>query len=208
MAADLPAPTPSDPLRGGHEYPQVPAATATLGMWLFLIALFMLFASAMLAYIFIRLAGSRSPSRGFIHLPRLLWLSTVLVIGVSFALARSLRYLRIERQADFRRWITIALVLGAGFLIVQAPAMALLLAEHRTQAPTTGVFLYGLVFVLVLLHALHVVGGMVALVRVAVRGRHGVYDHEHYLPVRHTAMYWHFLDAIWITMFVTFLATA
>src|SRR6185312_764499 len=144
----------------GH-YPQVPAAAATFGLWLFLIALFMLFAAAMFAYAFIRLAGKKSPPPGAIHLPGLLWLSTVLVIGVSFALARSLRYLRIERQAKFRRWIRISLVLGAGFLIVQSPAMVMLLAEHQ-RFRSAGVFLYGLVFVLVLLHALHVVGGMVA----------------------------------------------
>ena len=62
-------------------------------------------------------------------------------------------------------------------------------------------------FVLVLLHALHVLGGMVVLIRVVVRGRNGVYDHEHYQPIRHTAMYWHFLDFVWLVMFFTFLAT-
>jgi heme/copper-type cytochrome/quinol oxidase subunit 3 len=62
------------------------------------------------------------------------------------------------------------------------------------------------VFFLILVHALHVIGGIITLIRVAYRARKDVFDHENYQPVRHTAMYWHFLDAVWMVMFVTFLA--
>lgn len=65
--------------------------------------------------------------------------------------------------------------------------------------------LYGLVFFLVLIHALHVFGGIIALARTWQQARRGVYDHEHYQPVRHVALYWHFLDAVWLAMFFTFL---
>jgi heme/copper-type cytochrome/quinol oxidase subunit 3 len=198
--------TPGTPL-GRHQLPPVPPGTGTLGTWLFLISLFMLFCGAMLGYVVIRLTGSKSPPRGTLHLPSILWVSTVLVIGVSFALSRAVRFLRMERQAAFLNWLGISLALAVAFLLVQAPALARLLAEHE-RLRANGLFIYGLVFILVLLHALHVVGGMVALIRVTVRARHGAYDHEHYQPVRHTAMYWHFLDAIWILMFLTFLLTA
>ena len=207
MAADVSS-IPPDPPNYGHPYrpPHVPAATGTFGMWLFLIALFMLFGAVMLAYLFIRLAGAQSPPLHAIHLPRMLWLSTALVIGVSIGLARSLKFLRRERQEAFRDWLRVSLLMAIGFIIVQAPAMAMLLSAHQ-QVRRQGVFLYGLIFFLILLHALHVIGGIVGLVVVAVKAERGVYDHEHYLPVRHTAMYWHFLDFVWLVMFLTFLAT-
>jgi cytochrome c oxidase subunit 3 len=195
-------PQPPQPYRPAH----VPGATATFGMWLFLTSLFMLFAAVITAYMFIRLAGAKSPPLHSVHFPNLLWLSTALVIGVSIALARSLGSLRRERQGAFRNWLRVALLLAIGFILVQAPAMARLLVAHE-QLRHSGMFLYGLVFFLILLHALHVVGGIVALVRVTVKSERNVYDHEHYLPVRHTAMYWHFLDLIWLAMFITFLAT-
>jgi heme/copper-type cytochrome/quinol oxidase subunit 3 len=176
-------------------------------MWLFLTSLSMLFAAAMISYIVIRLLGAHSPRRGSLHLPKILWLSTFLVIGVSFAMSRALHFLRHERQQSFLTAIWVALVLALGFLGVQTPAMLILLREHHALR-SIGLFLYGLVFVLILLHALHVLGGMVALAVVALKARRGVYDHEHYQPVRHTAMYWHFLDLIWILMFAAFLATA
>lgn len=175
-------------------------------MWLFLTSLFMLFAAVITAYLFVRLAGAKSPPLHTVHFPNLLWLSTALVIGVSVALARTVASLRLEHQDAFRRWLRVALLLGIGFILVQAPAMARLLVVHQ-HLRQSGMFLYGMVFVLILLHALHVVGGIIALIRVTIQGERGVYDHEHYLPVRHTAMYWHFLDLIWLAMFTTFLVT-
>jgi heme/copper-type cytochrome/quinol oxidase subunit 3 len=176
-------------------------------MALFLASLSMLFAAAMVGYAIIRLAGRRSPESGTLHLPPILWLSTLLVICVSITMSRAVAAVRREQIRAFAAWLTASLLLAIGFLAVQTPAMIGLLAEHARYR-TAGLFLYGLIFVLVLLHALHVLGGMIALVRVRWQARRGVYDHEHYQPVRHAAMYWHFLDIIWILMFITFLATA
>ena len=176
-----------------------------MGMWLFLAALFMLFSAGLLGWVVIRNTGDNSKQH--FHLPAILWLSTALVVGVSFTMSRAVARLRRERPTAFLRWIGASLALSVGFLLVQTPAMVLLLWQHR-QLRGRGLGLYGLLFFLILVHALHVVGGMVALVTIAVRGRQGVYDHEHYLPVRHAAMYWHFLDLVWLSMFFTFLATA
>ena len=65
--------------------------------------------------------------------------------------------------------------------------------------------MYGLVFFLILVHALHVVGGIVALGIVTFRARRRKYDHENYMGVQFAARYWHFLDVVWIGMFTMFL---
>ena len=70
-----------------------------------------------------------------------------------------------------------------------------------------GLRMYGLVFCLILLHALHVIGGVISLCVVTVRALHGRYDHENYLGVKYAAAYWHFLDIIWLIMFGMFLLT-
>ena len=67
------------------------------------------------------------------------------------------------------------------------------------------VSMYGLVFFLILVHALHVVGGIVALAIVTLRTRRQMYDHESYMGVQFAARYWHFLDIVWIAMFTMFL---
>jgi heme/copper-type cytochrome/quinol oxidase subunit 3 len=68
--------------------------------------------------------------------------------------------------------------------------------------------LEGILFVLILLHALHFVAGMIALTIVTVRGLKGRYDHEYHGGVRMCAFYWRFLDVVWLALFGTFLLTA
>jgi cytochrome c oxidase subunit 3 len=187
---------------------------ATVGLWLFLASLAMLFAASMLGYILIRLSarhgveGRPSVPLGRLHLPPELWGSTALVIGVSIALWRALAAVKREHQKPFRIWLTLSLVLAAGFIAVQTPAMIQLISEHKALRHTNGgTALYGLIFFLVLLHALHVVGGIIVLIRVVILGHRNHYDHEHYSPVKHATMYWHFLDVVWLVMFSTFLLT-
>jgi cytochrome c oxidase subunit III len=189
---------------------------ATVGLWLFLASLAMLFAASMLGYILIRLSvrhpnpivGRAAIPLGSLHFPPELWGSTVLVIGVSIALWRALAAVKRERQRPFRNWLTLSLVLAAGFIAVQTPAMIQLISTHKAlRYASGGTALYGLIFFLVLLHALHVVGGIIVLVRVVILGHRDRYDHEHYQPIRHATMYWHFLDLVWLVMFSTFLLT-
>src|SRR5438445_10555646 len=111
--------------------PPTPPGTHTVGMWLFLAALTMLFASSLLGYVIIRLKGGTATKTGAMHLPHVLWLSTGLVIGASFSLGRALAHVRRERQPAFRRWLLASLCLGIGFVMIQVPAMAGLLAQHR-----------------------------------------------------------------------------
>ena len=65
----------------------------------------------------------------------------------------------------------------------------------------------GMVVVLAILHALHVLGGVIALFIVAVGSLRGRYDHERHWPVDFAAQYWHFLDLVWICMLISFAAT-
>ena len=186
--------------------PPVRHSIGTLGLWLFLAALAMLFASSMVGYVLIRVAGPQTVSASqSIHVPFLLWISTALVIGVSMALHRAVGSVRRERLDPLRFWLWLSMTLAVGFLLVQTPAMIQLLAQHA-EARSQNLHVYGLIFFLVLLHALHVVGGVAALARVMYLQSRGRYDHEHYLPVYHAALYWHFLDVVWLVMFGTFLA--
>lgn len=168
----------------------------TVGMWLFLAALGMLFASSMLAYLVIRLRGPASD----VHLPKLLWLSTAVILLSSLTIHLALGAVGRERQRQFRAFLLATLALAVFFVIVQVPAMAALLKSHAAFR-AQNLHVYGLVFFLVLLHALHVIGGIAGLARVAILAHLGRYDHESHASVRHIAMYWHFLDIVWLVMF-------
>jgi cytochrome c oxidase subunit 3 len=184
--------------------PQVSPVGGLLGMLLFLAALAVLFAASLLAYILIRIRGAQAPELGVLHLPGLLWASTVLVVSVSVTLHRALTALRRENLPAFRRLAAWSLAGAVAFVVVQTPALTGLLSLHQSTGPDTP-RLYGLIFCLILLHALHVLGGIIALARLWLGARAGRYDHENAHRVRLIALYWHFLDVVWLVMFGTLL---
>jgi heme/copper-type cytochrome/quinol oxidase subunit 3 len=184
-------------------YP-VPPSTATVGMILFLLALGMLFAAAMLAYIVTRLAAPGDSAARSIHVPPLLWISTLLIIASSVTMSRSLAAVRAQRISSLKRSLLFTLSLAISFIAIQTPALVEFLSRH-SRLYSGRVPVYGMLFVLVLLHAAHVIGGIAALAVVLRNARRGRYDHEHHSPVRNVVWYWHFLDVVWLLMFVTML---
>lgn len=209
-----------DPLpRASH----TPAGTGTLGMWLFLASLGVLFASSLVGYGVLRFQAHKTPEHPPVEVPILLFIvSTVVILASSFTIHQALDAVRRERQQKLRTMLVVTLALAAVFVLVQTPAMLAMIGDHfeklgeieraaavaRATGQTPAVTVTaGLIVFLVLVHALHVIGGLVPLGVITRKAhRHG-YDHENHGPVRYTAMYWHFLDAVWIVMFVTFLLT-
>ena len=190
-------------------------------MYLFLAALGMLFLSSMLGYVLVRWSKTRvvmdpdnpdvvafpatAPPLGTIHLPALLWLSTLIILASSVTIHLALQNVQRERQAKFRSSLIATLVLSLLFLLVQAPSLGGLIIEHfRVGNDNT---MLGLIFFLVLVHALHVVGGIIPLAVTTYKAGQGRYDHEHYGPVKNVTMYWHFLDGVWLFMFAVLLVT-
>ncbi|MFI4874946.1 MAG: heme-copper oxidase subunit III [Blastopirellula sp. JB062] len=177
---------------------------ARLGFFLFIAMLSVFFAASLLAYFLIRYSSAPERTVSFSGVPISLWISTIFMVGVGVSLHYAVRAVRVEKQNSFRRWLFIAGGAALAFLIFQADGLNRLLAEHFVKGPD--IKLYGLMFVLVFVHALHVIGGLATLAVVtnrAYRGEIG-YDHENYVAVSICADYWHFLDAVWIIMLIAF----
>jgi heme/copper-type cytochrome/quinol oxidase subunit 3 len=205
----------------------IPRRANTIGIYLFLASLAVLFFASMLGYVVIRVQGE-DPSFGALKLPNVLWLSTLLMLAASYTIHCALLAIRRERHETFRTYLTATLAFAALFVVVQTPAMVdlykkqqVLVAQRSAAAEQIKVVpahtpnldadeaykvprsrpFYALVMMLILVHALHVVGGMVSLGIVAYNGYRRKYDHEHHAGVRNCVLYWHFLDAVWIIMF-------
>lgn len=196
---------------------------AKLVFWLFIASLGMFFIASLITYCVIRYQAFRpttlvSDGRGGmtakmvelsyqpLRIPVTFWASTALLVLTSFFLHRACRMVHRERQAEFRRWLMWAWCAAVAFVLMQMVGMQQLLEQHFTRADGS-TKVYGMSFTLSLLHALHVIGGMVFLgyiISGAIRNR---YDHERHWAVDHCAGYWHFLDVVWICMLVMFAVT-
>ncbi len=191
MSAEIPA---------GRSAPSPEEGRNRLAMKLFLLSLGMLFAASMIGYTVIRL---RTTADVRIHLPGLLWVSTAVILISSFAIQGALSAVRDGRMTVFRRALLAGFALSLVFLAVQAPALMQVLRDHAALRARE-VYLYALIFFLILLHAAHVVGGLVPLGIVTVRAQRNpaAYTPQRHGTVRAVTMYWHFLDGVWIVMFL------
>ncbi len=178
-------------------------AAGVFGMWLFLVTLGVLFVATILGYLVVRI--NPDPAEPFIPedappLPRLLLVSTVALMAGSWALHGMVRAVRAGWQARAARLAGLALTAGLGFLALQAWAWVDL---WRAQLHV-GESLYAWSFyVLTGLHAAHVVGGLPPLLLVWWRMRKGRYSPAHPEGAVYCAMYWHFLDAVWLALYGT-----
>jgi cytochrome c oxidase subunit 3 len=172
-------------------------------MKLFLVSLGVLFAASLAAYALVRWQAPAWPPPDAPALPAGLWFSTLLIIVASVTIQRALTAARRDRRGALVRDLALTAAIGLAFLILQGFNW---LALYRRIAaaplpPTARLFPFTF-YMLTALHALHVLGGLVHLEIVLVRARRGRYTARHHAGVEYAAMYWHFLDAVWIIMFV------
>ena len=134
-------------------------------------------------------------------------------IGLSSLLAthqQTMRELAVQREDESAAANTPEVIVPGAALREDRPNPGEAISPFGDQNVNVDVVersLEGLVFVMVLLHVLHFAGGMIALAIVTWRGLRGRYDHEYHGGLQLCAIYWRFLDVVWIALFVAFLLT-
>lgn len=183
-----------------------------LGMRLFLVSLGILFASTILAFIVVRVQLQPVWPRDLPRLPRLLWLSTAILI-VSSLTMQAARNASIHGDAPgLRSALGFTVLLALVFLALQAEAWLTWLPPVSQRWEGSDSFRLALAgfYVLTGLHALHVVGGIIPMVVTARHASAAMYERDaaaRRRAVHYVTMYWHFLDAVWIALYATLLAT-
>ena len=134
---------------------------------------------------------------GSFGLPRVLWLSSAVLVGSSFTFEFARRALKADNAKSFAQWISITTLLGFGFLAGQLVAWQQLKAQsvYISSNPHSGFF-----YVLTGTHGIHLICGVLALLFVAIRRNR--YSAKNRTAVEVTAIYWHFMDGLWIYLFL------
>jgi cytochrome c oxidase subunit 3 len=183
-------------------------------LWLAMGSIAMMFAGLTSAYV-VKEAGGNWRSY---HLPNIFWVSTVVILISSVTAALGVRAFKRREIPKYRMLITTTLVLGVlfgafqflGFYDLYTQPQQVILNGEATgrMSPVTipGNPAESFLFVIAGVHLLHIIGGIVALTIVffrAYRKRVKVYNAT---GLEIVASYWHFVDALWIYLFVFFLA--
>ena len=187
----------------GNQMPGV--AAGRLGMRLLVASLSMLFGATVMGYVVVRSRAASWPPPGVPSLPPGLLLSTGVLVASSAAIWVGMEGIRRGRQAELRGGLAATLTLGVAFLASQSYCWFSLVARNFTARTN----LYGFLFYLLTgLHALHVVGGLIPLGVTTARAWRGRYTAAAHEGVAHVALYWHFVDVVWLVLFVVLTLTS
>ncbi len=183
-------------------------------MWVALGSIAMMFAGLTSAYVVKQASGNW---RSY-HLPDVFWISTIAIVLSSVTIVLGIRAFKRREIPKYKMLITATLILGVAFGVLQFAGFYQLYAQpqelilngeslNRLEAVTVaGNPAESFLFVIAGLHLLHILGGIVALAIVffkAFRKRVKIYNAT---GLEIVATYWHFVDVLWIYLFMFFLA--
>ena len=168
-----------------------------IGVWVFLAAIAMMFTSLSSAYI-VRAgsAGDWYP----LAMPRAILVSTALILISSGTFEMAKRKVNADLRSAYLKWLLLTALFGVAFLGSQIIAWRQLAAQgiFLSSNPHSSFF-----YLLTATHGLHLLGGLAAVAFLLIRSqRSQVISERRRAAIDAVSIYWHFMDALWIYLFL------
>jgi len=174
---------------------------AKVGMVCLILVESCIFLTFVVAYLFFIGKSSTGPQpRDVLDLAPVI-VNSVALLSSSWTVVIAVRALEQGRSGAFLGWLLCTVLLGGFFVAGTAREWSGLMTEDRLFISTS---LFGTSFYsLVGLHLLHVIVGLVLLSGILLLGIAGRVRQSHAHAVDMVSWYWHFVDAVWVVVFVT-----
>lgn len=167
-------------------------------LWVGMISIVMLFAGLTSAVIVRKSDGVWLQ----FYMPTMFWVSTIVILLSSGTLFMALQSAKKAKFGAVKAFLGTTLFLGLVFTWSQVEAWAQLTNGQvyftGSQSNASGSFLY----ILTLVHLLHLFGGLIALGVTFFKSFKNAYEPKNLLGLQVCSIYWHFLDAIWLYLFL------
>jgi cytochrome c oxidase subunit III len=207
----FPGPNGNGSKRHGGDFrdPQSHANRYRIGMWVGLASVTMMFTSLSSAYIVRAVSANDWVS---LPMPPVLIASTILILASSVTLEVARRKLKAATNLEaaalvapvaYAQWLFITAVLGTGFLVTQLFAWRKLATQgiYLASNPHSSFF-----YLLTGAHAVHLAGGLLGISFLWLRSRRVLKEaaqmHKRQASADAVTIYWHFMDALWIYLFL------
>jgi cytochrome o ubiquinol oxidase subunit 3 len=192
-------------LGSGHPEAHDAAETLVFGFWVFLMSDAILFGMVFATYVASVHATAGGPGPHDLYDIKSVFIETLLLLTSSFTFGMASLALKYKHsKLRLIGWLGLTLVLGAAFLGFEESDFLAMIAKGGV--PSRSGFLSAF-WDLVPLHGLHVTGGCIWLICLIGQITHYGLDTEVKLGIMRLALFWHFLDIVWIAIFsVVYLA--
>ena len=179
-----------------------------LGMFLFIGSEAMLFGSFFAAYFFVRVVNPGAtiitpekwqawPPHPYEFPKFVAGVNTCILVTSSFTMHWALQSIKRNNRRGLQAGLVLTILMGSAFLLTQIIEYA-----HVGFNTSDGAFA-SVFFGLTGLHGAHVFVGLSLLTMAAVRAFRGHFSPDHHHGVELPGIYWHFVDVMWIVVYVT-----
>lgn len=160
-------------------------------LWIAIGSITMMFAGLTSAYIIKR----NQPNWFQFNLPITFWYSTGTIILSSITIWLAGKAFRNGEMLQYRKWLVVTFFLGVLFVAMQVIGFVQLWKLGLTLTKNVSIsFLYPIIG----LHAIHVVGGVIALLIMFLKAFSSRRRNYSSVPIEMMSTYWHFVDLLWI----------
>jgi cytochrome c oxidase subunit 3 len=167
-------------------------------LWVGIGSIIMMFAGLTSAYIVKR----EQPGWTSYVTPIAFYYSTAVILISSVTIFLAAKSFRERRMVRYKKLVTATMILGILFMVLQWLGFRHLWVTGTTfHGSGAGQFLY----IIAGLHVLHVFGGVIALFTLWLRAGNTRIRSYNAVPVDVVSTYWHFVDLLWIYLFIFFL---
>lgn len=164
-------------------------------LWVGIGSILMMFAGLTSAYIVKR----NQPNWLGFELPQFFWYSTVAIIASSITIHLALKAFREREMAKYRQLMGLTFLLGVAFIVLQVLGFRQLMDQGLTLQFNVS---YSFLYLIVGLHAAHVLGGIIAIAVTYLRSFSTRVKNYNPVPVELVSTYWHFVDVLWIYLLI------
>ena len=135
-------------------------------------------------------------------LPNIFVVSTVVILLSSFTMQMAVKKSREQNENQYRGFIAVTAIFGVLFILLQIQGFATLEASSIALTGVRSNSAASFLFVITGLHLLHVAGGVLALVWASLKAFKAKNNANNDLSIKLISNYWHFVDILWVYLFV------
>ena len=182
-----------------QEYQSRTARSYKLLLLFAMISMTMMFAGLTSAFV---VSKSRADWLKDFQLPTAFYFSTAVIIGCSLTFHFAKKAVQKNNRSATTTFLLATFALGIGFVILQFVGFGQIVANGfyftGAESSITTTFLY----IVTVVHLAHLAGGLISLLIIIYNHFKQKYNSTQTLGIELGAMYWHFLDLLWVYLFL------
>ncbi|HEU4497280.1 MAG TPA: cytochrome c oxidase subunit 3 [Flavobacterium sp.] len=168
-------------------------------LWFAMISMIMMFAGLTSAYV---ISSSRPDWLKDFSLPVAFWASTGVILASSITFHMAKKAIRKDNRSSATAFLVSTFALGLLFVFLQYTGFYQLIEAGLYPTGPTSTVTSSFIFVVVLLHFVHLAGGLVSLLIIIYNHFKQKYNSGQTLGIELGATFWHFLDFLWLYLFL------